>query len=147
MIYIKMKKYIRISLVFFVVSIVSGVFYREFTKAMDLGHVYTPLGLAHSHFLVLGVLFVLVFGLINLKFNNEGSKLFKYGLIGYIVGASGTGIMLVVRGIFDVLLQAKKISEVSGDAAWSGISGIFHIILGISIVMIFISWLKNKNEN
>ncbi len=142
-----MKKYIKISIVFLALALISGVFYREFTKAFDLEHVYSPLGLAHPHFLVLGVLFILVFGLISVKLNSEDNKLYSYGLIGYIVGVSGTGTMLIVRGIFNVLLQTQKINKIPADAAWSGIAGIFHIVLGISVLMMFISWLKDKKDN
>lgn len=149
-----MKKFIKYSLVFLVLGIVCGIFYREFTKAYALANEYTTLGLAHTHFLVLGVAFVLLIGLVTDKLNKHDSKLFNRAFITYSVGVSGAGLMIVVRGIFDVLVKSNKTAfQVTGGAngAISGISGIFHAILGVGIILIFVSWLlkdkKTSTEN
>ena len=53
-----MKKYIKYSAVFLALGIIFGVFYREFSKAYGVVNTYSPLGLVHTHFLVLGVTFI-----------------------------------------------------------------------------------------
>lgn len=108
------------------------------------------MGLAHTHFLVLGVIFILLIGLICEKLDNYNKKLFKWSFLLYIVGTAGAGIMLVVRGIIDVLTKSNKVSftlSSSANGAISGISGLFHALLGVGIILIFVSWLmKQKQE-
>lgn len=145
-----MKKYIKYALCFLALGIVCGIFYREFTKGLNLVNVYTPLGLAHTHFLVLGVAFILLIGLICERLENYNEKLFKWSFLLYIVGTAGAGTMLVVRGIIDVLTKSNKVSftlSSSANGAISGISGLFHALLGVGIILIFVSWLmKQKQE-
>lgn len=145
-----MKKYIKCALVFLILGIAFGVFYREFTKAYGLTNVYTPLGLAHTHFLVLGVVMVLLIGLVTDKLNKQDSKLLNRAFIIYSVGVLGTTLMITARGVLDVLVKSKDVVfQVSSGAngAISGISGIFHAILGVGIVLIFTAWLlKNKTS-
>lgn len=108
------------------------------------------MGLAHTHFLVLGVIFILLIGLICEKLDNYNKKLFKWSFLLYIVGTTGAGTMLVVRGIIDVLTKSNKVSftlSSSANGAISGISGLFHALLGVGIILIFVSWLmKQKQE-
>ena len=58
--------------------------------------------------------------------------------------------MIVTRGILDVLVKSEQVVfQISGGAngAISGISGIFHAVLGAGIVIIFVAWLrKDKNQ-
>lgn len=144
-----MKKYVKYSFVFLILGIVCGVFYREFTKAFGLANEYTTLGLAHTHFLVLGVAFVLIFGIISDKLNKHGDKLFKAGFVMYATGVLGTGVMIVTRGILDVLVKSEQVVfQISAGAngAISGISGIFHAVLGAGIVIIFVAWLRKDKK-
>lgn len=144
-----MKKYIKYSLVFLILGIACGVFYREFTKAYDLANEYTTLGLAHTHFLVLGVAFILLFGLVTEKLSKNNDKLLKSGFVTYSVGVLGAGIMIVVRGILDILVKSEKVVfQVSNGAngAISGISGIFHAVLGVGIILIFVAWLRKDRK-
>ena len=142
------KKYLIYAAVFLALGIIFGVFYREFSKAYGVVNVYTPLGLVHTHFLVLGVLFILIIGLVTDKLNKGSKKLFKYAFLLYVVGVSGAGVMMAVRGMLDVLVKSDKIIYTVSDGAngaISGLSGIFHALLGVGIVLIFVSWfLKDK---
>lgn len=57
--------------------------------------------------------------------------------------------MLAVRGILDILVRSDKIQfavSAGANGAIAGISGLFHAILGIGIVLIFVSWLFNKTR-
>lgn len=144
-----MKKYIKYSLVFLVLGIACGVFYREFTKAYGLSNEYTTLGLAHTHFLVLGVVFVILFGLVTDKLNKHDDKLFKSAFVTYSVGVLGTGIMIVARGILDVLVKSEKVMyqlSRGANGAISGISGLFHATLGLGIILIFIAWIRKDKK-
>lgn len=142
------KRYLIVSAVFLALGIIFGVFYREFSKAFGVVNVYTPLGLVHTHFLVLGVAFVLIIGLVSDKMGKGGSKLFKYAFITYIVGVAGAGLLMTARGVLDVLSQSDKLVYTVQDGAngaISGISGLFHAVLGTGMVLIFVSWfLKEK---
>ena len=53
----------------------------------------------------------------------------------YHVGLNLTAVMLVVRGVFQVLSTALS----SGmSAAISGVAGIGHILLGVSLVLLMV---------
>lgn len=143
-----MRKFIKYAAVFFAAGIVGGVFFREFSKAYGAVNVYTVLGLVHPHFLVLGGLFTLVIGLVTDRLNRGKNILFKNAFLIYVAGVSCTGIMLLVRGILDVLVRYNGFTLSKGaNGAISGITGIFHAILGVGILLIFLSWLlKDKTE-
>ncbi len=141
-----MKKYIKYAAVFLALGLALGVFYREFSKAYGVVNTYSTLGLAHTHFLVLGVAFTLLIGLINEKVGACG-KLYRWAFPAYCTGVLGAGIMMTVRGILDVLVQSDKVVYTVSSAAngaIAGISGLFHAILGIGLVLIFVAWLTKK---
>lgn len=144
-----MKKYIKVATAFIAVGIVCGVFFREFSKAQEVVNVYTVLGLVHPHFLVLGGLFTLVIGLVTDRLACGERKLFRFAFPTYIVGVAGTGAMLLVRGVFDVLARSDAGSALSkgANAAISGMAGIFHAVLGVGLVLILAVWLsKDKTD-
>ena len=126
-------------------------FYREFSKFYGVVNTYTPLGLAHPHLLILGMLMMLIFGFVNIKLGIKENKLIKIFTPIYVVATSGASIMLIARGIIDVLVQSSTIEGVSSsiNGIINGISGLFHIILGAMLIAIFVVWilsLKNKKE-
>ncbi len=145
-----MKKYVKYAAVFLALGLALGVFYREFSKAYGVLNVYTTLGLAHTHFLVLGTAFTLIIGLVDDKLGSRHEKLYKWAFPLYLVGVLGAGLMMTVRGILDVLVKSEKIVFTVSDGAngaISGISGMFHAILGVGIVLIFVAWLiKRKSK-
>ena len=143
-----MRKFVKLSFIYLCIGLALGVFYREFSKAFGVVNTYTPLGLGHPHMLVLGCLVVLIIGLVATRLNKEEDKLFKISLIGYQVGVCFTSLMLVIRGIFDVLNKGNGFVISSGlNGALSGISGLAHIILGVFIILIFVSLLRKNKEN
>lgn len=142
-----MKKYIKYAVIFLSLGIIFGVFYREFSKAYGVVNVYTTLGLAHTHFLVLGVAFILIIGLVTEKLQKHENKLFKWSFRIYSSGVLGAGLLMVTRGVLDVLEKSGKSDYTvsSGlNGAISGISGIFHAVLGIGLTLIFVSWLLKE---
>lgn len=57
-----MKRHIRFALVYAVLAMACGVFYREFTKAYEFTGV-TALGKVHTHLFMLGMTVFLLFAL------------------------------------------------------------------------------------
>lgn len=133
-----MKKYINNSLVYAILAIVAGVFYREFTKYMGfVGD--TMLLRVHPHFFVLGMAFFLILFLLSLNLDlTKSIKLDKHILF-YNIGLVFTAIMMEVRGVLQVL--NTEISQ-SMDSMISGMAGIGHIILGLSLILILLDIKK-----
>lgn len=121
------------SIVYGVLALVGGVFYREFTKLNGFTG-FTTLSVVHTHYLMLGMVFFLMLVLLENNFHFIGNKVRKY-LVFYHIGLNLTVVMLVVRGVVQVLSL-----DVSGLI--SGIAGIGHLILGISMVLVLISIRK-----
>ena len=128
-----MKRLMNASIVYGVLALVGGVFYREFTKINGFTG-FTTLSVVHTHYLMLGMVFFLMLVLLENNFHFIDNKVRKY-LLFYHIGLNLTVVMLVVRGIVQVLSL-----NVSGLI--SGIAGIGHLILGISMVLVLISIRK-----
>ena len=126
-----MKRYINYSIVYAVLALVGGVFYREFTK-MNYYTGWTTLSVVHTHYFILGMMFFLILGLVSMNINLKINQ----AVLFYNIGLNLTAIMLVVRGIVQVL----DLNVVS--AAISGIAGIGHIILGVSLILILLDIKK-----
>ena len=126
-----MKRYMNLSLLYAILAMVGGVFYREFTKFNGFTG-KTTLGVVHTHYFLLGMVFFLLLLLLEKSFSFTGAKTGRI-LVAYQVGLNLTAVMFVVRGITQVLGTALS----SGmSAAISGIAGIGHILLGISLVLV-----------
>ena len=115
-----MKRYINYSIVYAVLALVGGVFYREFTKMNDYT-AWTTLSVVHTHYFILGMMFFLILGLVSMNMNLKINRAVMF----YYIGLNLTAIMLVVRGIVQVL----DLNVVS--AMISGIAGIGHILFAI----------------
>lgn len=68
-----MKKYRNISLVYAVLAMAGGVFYREFTKFHDFTGV-TALGKVHTHLFLLGMLIFMLIALYAARTNLQKQK-------------------------------------------------------------------------
>ena len=138
-----MKKYLIISLIFLIAGLGDGGFYREFSKYYGMENHFSILGISHGHFLVLGVIMVLIIGLVNAYIQPRG-KSSCVGLTLYVIGVAGAGIMMFIRGIMEMMiLTGDVILSPELDLTISIISGICHIILTIGIILLFIAWIKN----
>lgn len=133
-----MKKYIKIALVYAVLAMASGVFYREFTKFNDFT-AKTALSVTHLHLFVLGTVVFLLIGLLAGRSNLETVKTFRPAIIVYNVGLPFMVVMFYVRGILQVI--GTNLGS-GADLAVSGVAGIGHIIMAAGIVMLFVSLLK-----
>ena len=126
-----MKKIYIASLSYMVAGLVSGLFYREFTKANDFTG-GSQLSLVHTHLLALGMLFVLAVLALDKLFNLSGLRMFSVFFWVYNTGLVLTAAMMVLGGIFAV-------QGVTPSAAIAGISGLGHIGLTAGLVLLFIT--------
>lgn len=126
-----MKRYMNMALLYAVLAMVGGVFYREFTKTNGFT-AKTTLAVVHTHYFLLGMVFFLLLVLLEKSFSFTGPKTGRV-LDVYHIGLNLTVVMFVVRGIVQVLGTALSAGM---DAAISGIAGIGHILLGISMVLL-----------
>lgn len=136
-----MKKYIRWAFVYAIAAMVCGVFYREFTKFYGFTG-KTTLAFTHLHFFVLGTLLFLVLALFAELTDLTEQKTFRWFLGLYRIGLPMMVAMFFVRGIPQVLglSLSKGIS-----AAISGFAGISHILMGTSLVLLFLSLGKCRS--
>ncbi len=128
-----MKRYINSALLYAILAMAGGVFYREFTKFNGFAG-KTALSVVHTHYFLLGMVFFLVLLLLEKSFSFTGAKTGRV-LVVYHVGLNLAAAMLVVRGVTQVLIPTLS----SGmSAAISGIAGIGHILLGVSMVLLLV---------
>ena len=130
-----MKKYLNISLVYAIAAMAGGVFYREFTKFNSYTGV-TALGKVHTHLFLLGMLVFLVIALYASHHDLRKIKLFRAFMWVYNIGVPLTAVMMLVRGVPQVLGITLSASF---NASVSGIAGIGHILTGVGIVLLILS--------
>lgn len=128
-----MKRYMNMALLYAVLAMAGGVFYREFTKFNNFVE-KTTLSVVHTHYFLLGMVFFLLLLLLEKNFSFTGAKTGRV-LTAYHMGLNLTAVMLIVRGVAQVLVPELS----SGiDAAISGIAGIGHILLGVSMILLLV---------
>lgn len=128
-----LKRYMNAALMYALFAMAGGVFYREFTKFNDFTG-KTTLGIIHTHYFMLGMTVFLLLVVLEKNFSFSNRK--TGGILSiYHAGLNLTVIMFVVRGVTQVL--GIPLSS-SMDASISGIAGIGHILLGISLVLLLV---------
>ena len=133
-----MKKYLNLSLVYAIAAMAGGVLYREFTTFQGYTGV-TALGKVHVHLFLLGMLVFLVAALYAARYDLETVKTFRAFLWTYNLGVPLTAVMLLVRGVTQVM--GMNLSA-AADASISGIAGIGHILTGTGIILLILSLKK-----
>lgn len=136
-----MKRYMNVALLYAVLAMAGGIFYREFTKFNGFT-AKTTLGVVHTHYFLLGMVFFLLLLLLEKNFSFTGAKTGRI-LVVYHIGLNLTAVMFVVRGIFQVLETPLS----SGmNAAISGVAGIGHILLGVSLLLLLVQIKRRVAE-
>lgn len=130
-----MKRYMNMALLYAILAMAGGVFYREFTKFNDFT-AKTTLSVVHTHYFLLGMVFFLLLLLLEKNFSFTGAKTRRVLAI-YHIGLNLTAVMFVVRGVAQVLVPASSLSS-GMNGAISGIAGIGHILLGVSIILLLV---------
>lgn len=137
-----LKRYGNLALLYAVIAMVFGVFYREFTKFNGFtGH--TNLAVMHTHYFILGMFFFLALMLLEKNFAFSGQKRTKTILIVYNAGLNIAGLGFLLRGLNQVWGTALSKGM---DGAISGIAGLGHILLGVSIVLLLLQIRKKAAQ-
>lgn len=133
-----MKKYFNIASLYAIFAIISGVFYREFTKWNSYTG-QTTLSVCHLHLFALGTIMFLIIALLCHSTNLEEKKSFHTFMKLYNIALVFMVIMFYVRGIVQVLGMA--LSKAANDSL-SGVAGISHLLMTIAIIMLFTTLRK-----
>ena len=134
----KSKSYLTAAVVYAILALLGGVFFREFTKAVGYTGV-TTLSVVHTHFFMMGMVFFILLALLENAFGFSAAKRVKAWIVAYQAGLNITVAGLLARGI----AQAMQAALSKGlDASLSGVSGIGHTMLGVSLVMILLTVRK-----
>lgn len=128
-----MKRYMNTALIYAIFAMIGGVFYREFTKWNGFT-AKTTLSAVHTHYFIMGMMVFLLLVLLEKSFSFTSARTGRI-LAVYHTGLNVTVVMMMVRGVAQVLETPLS----SGmDAAISGIAGIGHILLGVSLVLLLL---------
>lgn len=138
-----MKKYLNISMIYALCAMAGGVFYREFTKFNGFTGA-TVLGKVHTHFFLLGMVVFWVVALFSAQNDLKEIKSFRTFMCIYNIGVPLTAIMIAVRGTLQVL--GSPVSA-GGSAAISGIAGIGHILTGVGMILLILSFKKTAKDD
>lgn len=136
-----MKAYFNSSFAYAILAMVFGVFYREFTK---FNHFTEPtkLSLIHPHYFMLGTVFFLLLLILQKQFQFSNEKT-KKTVLCYHIGLNIATTIFLTRGVMQVLGVATTKAI---DASLSGIAGVGHILLGVSMVMLLLQIRKSIKE-
>lgn len=130
-----MKKIMNTSLIYFVLAMAGGVFYREFTKWNGYTEP-TTLGVLHVHLLVLGTGVFLLTALFAKVTELERNSLFKKFFVLYNLALPFMVVMMLIRGIVQVLsIDLGKMA----NGMLSGFAGLSHIGMMVALLMLLIA--------
>lgn len=135
------KRYAATALTYAIIAMIFGVFYREFTKFQGFTG-KTTLSVMHTHYFLLGMVFFLLLMVLEKNFSLSTQKNMGKVLIVYQIGLNITGLGFFMRGMTQVLVTALSKGL---DASISGISGIGHILTGISMIIILVKIKKSAS--
>ncbi len=138
-----MNKYIKTSFIYVVLALLSGVFYREFTK-FNLFDGRTVLSSTHTHFFVLGTfLFMIIAIMIKVQLLDENKHFHIFYRL-YNIALPLSVIMLYIRGSIQVLgIELNK----GINASVSGISGVAHILIAVAFLYLFFAFKHTKSTD
>lgn len=130
------QKLFRAAAAWAIIGLLSGVFYREFTKytGFDTGDISTQLSVVHTHTLILGTVFLLLMLVLERVFSlstatTKGARAF---FIVWNIGLALSTTMMLIKGILQIIG-----SPAADHAAISGVSGLGHIVLTVGFVLLF----------
>lgn len=124
-----MKMLFRAAHVHMILGLVSGLYYREITKAHDFTG-DSQLGVVHTHLLALGMLFFLLVLALERSFLLTEGRLFPWFFWIYNAGLVLTVGVMTVRGTMTVLDRPSS-------EAIAGIAGLGHILLTAGLILFF----------
>lgn len=128
------KRFINSALVYAVLAMIAGVFYREFTKFYSFTG-KTNLAVMHTHYFLLGMFIFLFFALLERNGLFPHQKHTNAIVIIYHIGINITSLGFLLRGLNQVW---ETNLSTAMDASISGIAGIGHIIFGVSLILLLL---------
>lgn len=140
---ITMKKLVSTSMVWMILGLCDGVFYRELTRIMNFSG-KTVLKAMHPHLLMLGMFLFLILALFVKVLPGLGKeKSFHRFYWIWNAGLAFSMIMMLVRGI----AQVMEVSLSKGmDYSISGMAGVGHILLAVGLVFLYMSFYRSLKE-
>ena len=131
------KRYANYALAYALAAMACVVYFREFTMV----EVFTGLShltVVHTHYFLLGMFFFLLLMLAEKSLSFSSSRTAK-AVVTYQAGLNITALGLLARGFTQVWGTALSRGM---DASLSGVSGIGHILMGVSLVLILLDIRK-----
>lgn len=125
-----MRRLLYAFLVYMIIGLVSGFYYRELTKAHDFTG-DTQLALVHTHTLILGMFMFLILLPLEKVFKLSSYYLFNWFFIVYHLGVIVTIGMMTYKGTLQVI-GAKYSPE-----ALAGFAGIGHTGMLAGLLLLF----------
>lgn len=124
---------VRAALIYAVLGLFSGIYARELMKAFHFqGH--SSISALHVHYLVLGALVCLILMFFR-QIGISEAKRQRPWLVLYHIGLNGLALTMGIRGTLEV--RQTQLSRAL-DASLSGVAGLTHIALAISLMGFFI---------
>lgn len=132
------KRYLNAAILYAILAMIFGVFYREFTKFNHFTG-KTNLSVMHTHYFLLGMFFFLFLMLLEQNFGFSSQPNTGKLLVTYQLGLNITALGFLMRGLTQVWGTALSRTM---DASISGIAGIGHILMGVSLILLLLKIKK-----
>mgnify|MGYP000520633607 FL=1 len=132
------KRYLNTAILYAILAMIFGVFYREFTKFNHFTG-KTNLSVMHTHYFLLGMFFFLFLMLLEQNFGFSSQPNTGKLLVTYQLGLNITALGFLMRGLTQVWGTALSRTM---DASISGIAGIGHILMGVSLILLLLKIKK-----
>lgn len=124
-----MRRILYAFLVYTILGLLSGFYYRELTLAYDFTG-ETQLVVVHTHTLILGMFMHLILLPVTKVFNLSSYYLFNWFYIIFNLGVLTTIGMMFTKGTYQVI--GKTVPE-----SFAGFAGIGHTILTAGFILLF----------
>ena len=128
------RRYVNAAIVYALLAMAGGVFFREYTRAIGFDGV-TTLSVVHTHYFVMGMAVFLLLALLEKSFGFSAGKGMGVWLGVYHAGLNVTVGGLVLRGLADTSATPLPAAL---DGALSGVSGLGHIALSVALIAILL---------
>lgn len=127
-----MKKLYISALVWMIVGLAAGLFYRTYAQQIMNFHGDTQLAVLHTHILVLGMVFFLIALCLEKLFTLSDTKWFNLFFWHYTAGLVLTCLMMLTIGIMQV-------NHMSSNGMVDGIAGLGHIVITAGLAFFFVA--------
>ena len=132
------KRYLNTAILYAILAMIFGVFYREFTKFNHFTG-KTNLSVMHTHYFLLGMFFFLFLMLLEQNFGFSSQPNTGKLLVTYQLGLNITALGFLMRGLTQVWGTALSRTM---DSSISGVAGIGHILMGVSLILLLLKIKK-----